>query len=182
MLSVAHSLVELLSSLAGILVMAGVSLPYAQAPTRSEAHLLGAGRTFKGEFRKARSIAVRRNVQTAIRFEQTGRASTTTATYVDGNHNGVLSADIRAGVDPRIAGPLPPRRPGARRARRHQPGRARHPARHGHARSVRSRSGSARRTCCRSRRWGPRRRARSTWPARRCRRPCASRPAARACA
>ena len=65
---------------------------------------MGAGRIFEGEFRKARSIAMRRNTQTAIRFERRDGVDYY-STYVDGNRNGVLSADIAAGVDPRIAGP-----------------------------------------------------------------------------
>ena len=48
------SLVEVLCVLAGILVMAGVSLPYVRAYA-VEAHLMGAGRMFVGEFRQARS-------------------------------------------------------------------------------------------------------------------------------
>jgi prepilin-type N-terminal cleavage/methylation domain-containing protein len=98
------SLIELLCVLAGILVMAGVSLPYIRAYA-VEAHLMGAGRTFVGEFRRARSIAIRRNTQTAIRFESRDGVDYY-STYVDGNRNGVLSADIASGVDKRISGPL----------------------------------------------------------------------------
>lgn len=98
------SLVEVLCVLAGILVMAGVSLPYLRAYA-VEAHLLGAGRTFVGEFRQARSIAIRRNTHTAIRFERRDGVDYY-STYVDGNGNGVRSADIAAGVDGRISGPF----------------------------------------------------------------------------
>jgi prepilin-type N-terminal cleavage/methylation domain-containing protein len=98
------SLIEVLCVLAGILVMAGVSLPYVRAYA-VEAHLMGAGRMFVGEFRRARSVAIRRNTYTAIRFE-TRDGIDYYSTYVDGNRNGVLSADIAKGVDARIAGPL----------------------------------------------------------------------------
>jgi Type II transport protein GspH len=97
------SLVELLCVLGGIVVMAGVSVPYVRAYA-VEAHLLGAGRMFAGEFRQARSIAIRRNTYTAIRFEQVDGIDYY-ATYVDGNSNGVRSVDIASGVDALISGP-----------------------------------------------------------------------------
>jgi type II secretory pathway pseudopilin PulG len=100
-----HTLVEMLIAAAILMVMAAVALPHVRAYS-VEAHLLGAGQVFKGEFRKARSIAVARGVQTAIRFEETldGMA---VSTYLDGNRNGVLAADIESGVDVRIRGPHP---------------------------------------------------------------------------
>ena len=52
------SLIELLVVVCIVGVMAAVSLPYLRAYA-VEAHLLGAGRMFAGEFRKARSIAIR---------------------------------------------------------------------------------------------------------------------------
>jgi prepilin-type N-terminal cleavage/methylation domain-containing protein len=98
-----HTLAELLIVLAILAVMGAVAMPHVQAYA-VEAHLLGASDVFKGEFRKARSIAVARGVQTALRFE-TGPDGTYLSTYVDGNFNGVLASDIRRGVDVRIAGP-----------------------------------------------------------------------------
>jgi Tfp pilus assembly major pilin PilA len=98
------SLVELLCILAGILVMAGVSVPYVRAYA-VEAHLMGAARTFVGEFRQARSLAIHRNTQTAIRFERRDGIDYY-STYVDGNRNGVRSVDIASGIDKRISGPL----------------------------------------------------------------------------
>jgi hypothetical protein len=81
-----------------------VSLPLLRAYA-VEAHLLGAGRVFTGEFRKARSIAIRSNVYTAIRFERRDDVDYY-STYQDGNGNGVRSAEIASGVDRRIAGPI----------------------------------------------------------------------------
>ena len=98
------SMFELLVVLFIVGVMAAVSIPHLKAYA-VEAHLLGAGRVFAGEFRKARSIAVRSNVNTAIRFESRNGVDFY-STYQDGNGNGVRSADIASGVDPRIAGPL----------------------------------------------------------------------------
>jgi prepilin-type N-terminal cleavage/methylation domain-containing protein len=100
-----HSLVEMVIVVAIILILASVAVPHLRAYA-VEAHLLGAGRTFKAEFRKARSIATMRNVYTAIRFERVdGRDYF--SVYVDGNLNGVRAVDIQAGIDPRIAGPIP---------------------------------------------------------------------------
>jgi hypothetical protein len=70
-----------------------------------DAHLLGAGQVFKGEFRKARSMATRSNVYTAIRFEDKA-AIPRYSVYVDGNANGVRKDDIAKGVDRRVAGPF----------------------------------------------------------------------------
>jgi hypothetical protein len=86
------------------MIAAAVAIPHLRAYS-VQAHLLGAGRMFKGEFLRARSIAVKGNVQTAIRFE-TRPDGAYFATYQDGNRNGVLSVDIREGVDRMIAGPF----------------------------------------------------------------------------
>jgi len=98
------SLFELLVVIFIVGVMAAVSLPHLRAYA-VEAHLLGAGRVFAGEFRKARSIAIRSNVYTAIRFE-TQNGIDFYSTYQDGNRNGVRASDIASGVDRRIAGPI----------------------------------------------------------------------------
>jgi len=99
-----HTLLEMLAAVAIVLITVSVAIPHLKAYA-VEAHLLAAGRTFKGEFMKARSIAVRSRVQTAIRFED-GPRGPSYSVYMDGNHNGVLSTDIAAGRDRRIAGPL----------------------------------------------------------------------------
>jgi prepilin-type N-terminal cleavage/methylation domain-containing protein len=100
-----HTLAELLVAITIILIAASVAIPHLKAYS-VEAQLIAAGQLFRGEFRKARSIAVRANAQTAIRFEA-GPKGPSYSVYMDGNHNGVLSADINAGKDRRIAGPLP---------------------------------------------------------------------------
>jgi len=99
-----HTLVEMLAAAAIILIMASAAIPHLKAYA-VEAHLLAAGRVFKGEFLKAKSIAVRSGAQTAIRFES-GPLGPSYSVYMDGNRNGVLSAEIAAGTDRRIAGPL----------------------------------------------------------------------------
>ena len=139
------------------------------------AHLYGATRVFEGEFRKARSMAVRGSVYTAIRFERARRGAPEFSVYADGNHNGVRSVDIARGVDRRIAGPFPLHggAPGVRVGI--LPGLPAMPPDRGPSR-VTTPSASARATSCRSRPSAPPRRAPSTSPARRSRAPCASPP------
>lgn len=71
----------------------------------ADAHLLGAGNAFKGEFRRAYSMATRGNVYMAIRFEDKA-AIPRYSIYRDGNLNGVRKEDIVRGVDIRVAGPF----------------------------------------------------------------------------
>jgi hypothetical protein len=100
-----HTFLELVTVLATLLITASLGLPYLKAYS-VEAHLIGAGRVFKGEFLRARSIAVRTGAYSAIRFEP-GPGGSSYSIYVDGNHNGVLNADIASGQDRRVAGPIP---------------------------------------------------------------------------
>lgn len=100
-----YSLLELTVALGIILLMGSVALPNIIG-YRQEAALLGAALGFKSEFMRARSIATTRNTQTAIRFETDVAGRTTYSTYVDGNFNGILAADIVNGTDRRIAGPF----------------------------------------------------------------------------
>jgi prepilin-type N-terminal cleavage/methylation domain-containing protein len=100
------SLLEMVVVMGLLLVVGAVAAPAIKAYS-VESHILGAGRQFKWEFMKARSIAVRSGVQTAIRFEVSADGRDEYSTYSDGNGNGVLSADIVAGIDHRISGPLP---------------------------------------------------------------------------
>lgn len=86
-------------------VLFTIALPHVRAYSDT-AYVEGAGRVFEGEFRKAYSMAVRGQVQTAIVFEAEAEPPTYSI-YVDGNHNGVRRADIRSGADTRVAGPLP---------------------------------------------------------------------------
>jgi prepilin-type N-terminal cleavage/methylation domain-containing protein len=99
-----RTLIELLLVLAIVLVAASMLIPGLRAYSQ-EAQLMGAAQAFRGRFREAYSIAIKKNVATAIRFETVGGV-TFYSLYVDGNHNGVLSADIQRGRDRRIEGPL----------------------------------------------------------------------------
>ena len=100
-----YSLLELVVALGIILLMGSVALPNILG-FRQEIALVGAAQGFKIEFMRARSIATTKNTQTAIRFETDASGRTNYSTYVDGNYNGVLAADIANGTDPRIAGPF----------------------------------------------------------------------------
>ncbi len=96
---------EMLVVVALIAVCIGVAAPAIRAYS-VEAHLLGAGRAFKSEFLKTRSIASRAGIYAAIRFEQSD-GEHFFSVYTDGNFNGVRSSDIARGIDARIAGPFP---------------------------------------------------------------------------
>jgi prepilin-type N-terminal cleavage/methylation domain-containing protein len=100
-----YSLAELLVVLAIFAALGVVGVPIAHA-LLNEWGLLGSARLFKGEFLRARSMAAKTGVQTAIRFEPCA-AGSCISVYRDGNRNGVLSADILAGKDVRVSGPVP---------------------------------------------------------------------------
>jgi hypothetical protein len=100
-----YSVVEVLIVVAILLVMTAVVVPNLKAYGQ-EAHLVGAGLKFKGEFRKARSTALASGRSTAIRFEVGADGLHVYSVYQDGNGNGVLSSDIAVGRDVRIAGPF----------------------------------------------------------------------------
>jgi prepilin-type N-terminal cleavage/methylation domain-containing protein len=100
------SLVEALVVVGIVLVMAAVALPPFRAHF-ADAHLLGAGRQFKTQFRLAYSAAVRAGVYTAIRFERRDDGSVWYAVYQDGDGDGVRSADISIGRDTLVSGPFP---------------------------------------------------------------------------
>jgi len=99
-----RTLVEMVVAGGIISILAVFTLRQVRAAS-VDAHLLGAGYVFKGEFRKARSMATRNNVYTAIRFEEKA-AIPKYSVYVDGNSNGVRKEDIVKGIDRRVAGPF----------------------------------------------------------------------------
>jgi prepilin-type N-terminal cleavage/methylation domain-containing protein len=100
------TLVEALVALAIVLVMAATAFPVFRAMF-ADAHVLGAGRQFKSQFRLACSTAVRSGVYTAIRFERRDDGTVWYAVYQDGDRDGVRSADIAGGRDTLLSGPFP---------------------------------------------------------------------------
>ena len=119
-----------------------------------EAELRSAAMVFQADFRRARSEAIRGNVQTAIRFEQDSDGTWDYSVYVDGDYDGVRSRDIDRGIDVRVAGPYQLRSgaPGVRIAIRPESPRSR---RSGAGWILETRSDLAARTWCRSRPLGP---------------------------
>jgi hypothetical protein len=100
-----RSLLEMVVVAGILMVLAAVAMPsYKVYAARSR--LMGAARVFEGEFIRARSVAMMRNVYTAMRFEPRSEG-VYYSLYVDGNRNGVLSHDIDRGVDRRLSGPTP---------------------------------------------------------------------------
>jgi type II secretory pathway pseudopilin PulG len=100
------SLVEALVAVFIVLAMTATAFPVFRAHF-ADAHLLGAGRQFKSQFRLAYSMAVTSSEYTAIRFERRDDGTVWYAVYRDGNENGVRSADIRSGEDTLVSAPLP---------------------------------------------------------------------------
>ncbi len=100
------TLVEALVAVAVILAMAAAAVP-AFRPMFADAHLLGAGRQFKSQFRLACSTAVRSGVYTGIRFERREDGTVWYAVYRDEDGDGVRSNDIADGRDTLVSGPFP---------------------------------------------------------------------------
>ena len=100
------SLLESLVAVAIVLAMAATAFPVFRAHF-ADAHLVGAGRQFKSQFRLAYSAAVRSGVYTAIRFERQDDGTVWYAVYQDGDDDGVRSADISSGRDRLVSGPFP---------------------------------------------------------------------------
>jgi prepilin-type N-terminal cleavage/methylation domain-containing protein len=101
-----YSLVESLVAVSIILTAAAVGFPVLRARF-ADAHILGAGREFKAQFRLAWSEAVRSGAYTAIRFERSAEGDVQYAVYRDGDEDGVRSADIEDGIDTLVSGPFP---------------------------------------------------------------------------
>src|SRR5262245_29557593 len=93
------TLVEMLFAVGVAATLSGMALPPVLR-VLEDYRVAGAARYVATRLQTARMEAVRRSANVAIRFTDTGEF----ATYVDGNSNGVLSADIRDGIDPQLGG------------------------------------------------------------------------------
>jgi type II secretory pathway pseudopilin PulG len=100
-----YSLVELLSVLAILLTMMAVSVPVMDR-SRQEGRVRGAAFHLASRCAWLRMTAVRRNANAALRFVATA-GSHTVQPFLDGDWDGVRSADISAGRDPAIGPPTP---------------------------------------------------------------------------
>ena len=107
----AFSLVELVFAV-GIAATFALSATMSVRSQLDEVRAAGAARYVAARLQQARVRSVMRGRDTAMRMTSAGAYSI--ATYEDGNGNGVLSADIVAGVDVPVAAPerLPDRFPG----------------------------------------------------------------------
>ena len=97
------TLTELLLAVALIATLAGIALPMTNDAV-DELRTAAAARYLAGQIRNGRMDAIKRSTVVALRFEA---ASTdyTFASYIDGNRNGVRTADIRRGVDRALTSP-----------------------------------------------------------------------------
>ena len=95
-----YSLIELVFTLALIVTLGGIAIPPILAAL-DDFRAYGAVRYMSGRLHEARMTAVARNANTAMRFTR-GERSYAYDVYLDGNRNGVRSADIARGVDPQI--------------------------------------------------------------------------------
>jgi type II secretory pathway pseudopilin PulG len=98
------SAVEAVIVIAMILVATAVAVPSVRAHLAA-ARVLSAGRQFRSEFVRTRFAAIHSGVNYAIRFE-TCDSGPCYSIYKDGDYDGVLSDDIKAGRDVRTAGPF----------------------------------------------------------------------------
>ncbi len=96
------SLIELVIALAVAALLLTVALPRIDNWS-GQLRLDLASAELVGALRMARSHAIRRNTNVAVKFRPGANAERATFTlYVDGDGNGVLNRDIDRGIDPQI--------------------------------------------------------------------------------
>lgn len=95
--------IELLVTLTLLSVLALVALPAIHSATAKHRLALAAQEVVSA-MRTARFHAIRKSANVALKFH-TGTGAVSFALYADGDGDGVLSRDIRAGVDPLIGSP-----------------------------------------------------------------------------
>jgi type II secretory pathway pseudopilin PulG len=95
--------IEALFVVALSVTVGGISLP-PLLNVADDVRAVAATRYVAARLQRARMEAVLRSTNVALRFSPSG-GRVSFATYVDGNRNGVLSADILLGVDARL-GPV----------------------------------------------------------------------------
>jgi hypothetical protein len=98
-----YSVLELLFVTALIVTLSGVALPQTVA-SLDDFRAAGATRYVSSRLYRARMLAVMRSASVAIRFSRTPAGYSFTE-YQDGNRNGVLTGDIKSGVDRRLGLP-----------------------------------------------------------------------------
>jgi prepilin-type N-terminal cleavage/methylation domain-containing protein len=95
------TLLELLLAVAVLGTLLTISVPMT-ATALDDGRVMMAARYLEGRIMNARMLAVKRSASVALRFEPMG-SGYAVAEYLDGNGNGVRSAEIAAGIDPPLA-------------------------------------------------------------------------------
>jgi type II secretory pathway pseudopilin PulG len=93
----AFSLLELLFVMGLAVTLSGIAIPQL-TQSLDEMRTTGAARYLAARLQQARTEAIARSRDTAIRFTAAG-STYAYAVYVDGNRNGVLNSDIADGID-----------------------------------------------------------------------------------
>jgi len=99
-----YSVVELLFAGAIMATMSAIAVPQSLAAI-DRARAMSAARFLASRMAVARSQAVMRSTHVALRFED-GPSGITFRMFVDGNRNGVRTADISAGIDLPVEAPV----------------------------------------------------------------------------
>ena len=92
-----YSVLELIFVTALMVTIGGIAVPQTLAAL-DEFRTAGAARYISARLYRARMEAVKRSTPVAIQFAQTSAGYRYTV-FRDGNGNGVLTSDIRSGVD-----------------------------------------------------------------------------------
>lgn len=100
----AFSLIDLLFALGLAATLGAISIPQTLTSI-DEMRTAAAARSVAANLQRARLAAIMRNRSTAVLFTGSGAASEE-AIFVDGNRNGVLTRDIRDGLDLPLGQPL----------------------------------------------------------------------------
>jgi prepilin-type N-terminal cleavage/methylation domain-containing protein len=95
--SAGYSLIELVLVVSVMATLAGIAVPVANTVI-DDIHAAGAARHMAARVAAIRIEAVRRSSAVALRFESQGSDYAFTS-YIDGNGNGVRTADITSGTD-----------------------------------------------------------------------------------
>ena len=98
-----YSLVELIFVLGLVATLSGVAIPEMLAAL-DDFRATGAARYVAARLQRARMEAVMRSAEVTVKFMRTP-AGYAFAVYVDGNRNGVRSADVANGIDRLLSGP-----------------------------------------------------------------------------
>ncbi len=98
-------IIEILAVLAIIGLYAAIALPQLTAYKRRSA-VVAASAGLRSIFREMRSLAIARSRYCAVKFTNSGSTWMYTF-YEDGDGDGVMSDDIKAGIDHRLSGPFP---------------------------------------------------------------------------